>query len=280
MKILNYILEIIKKIFLFLFDIKNINTVIFFGSIILVLLLLNECNKNKNLKTEIAISNQNIIALSDTVKSVKNKNGELQQEKYSLISHNGDLKKLNDSLYIEQKKQKDRVIFLNSLVATLKSKNDSLLQENNTLKDKLGQIIIGNDTINYLSWDFSSIYDSKNSRTIKGKTKFMIGDNKSVISKGSMLEEFNFKFNLVTGLSETDDKKLKIWAKSDYPGLEIVEMDGALIDPKNSDVLKNLMKPKKWSVGVQVGYGVMLNSNQVKSGIYVGAGLQYNLFHF
>lgn len=280
MKILNYILEIIKKIFLFLFDIKNINTVIFFGSIILVLLLLNECNKNRNLKTEIAISNQNIIALSDTFKSVKNKNGELQQEKYSLISHNGDLKKLNDSLYIEQKKQKDRVIFLNSLVATLKSKNDSLLQENNSLKDKLGQIIIGNDTINYLSWDFSSIYDSKNSRTIKGKTKFMIGDNKTVISKGSTLEDFNFKFNLVTGLSETDDKKLKIWAKSDYPGLEIVEMDGALIDPKNSDVLKNLMKPKKWSVGVQVGYGVMLNSNQVKSGIYVGAGLQYNLFHF
>lgn len=253
------------------------NTITIMISIILSIILLNECNKNRNLKTEIAISNQNIISLSDTVKSVKNKNGELQQEKYSLISHNGDLKKLNDSLYIEQKKQKDRVIFLNSLVATLKSKNDSLLQENNTLKDKLGQIIIGNDTINYLSWDFSSIYDSKNSRTIKGKTKIMIGDNKSVISKGSMLEEFNFKFNLVTGLSETDDKKLKIWAKSDYPGLEIVEMDGALIDPKNSDVLKKLMKPKRWSVGTQFGYGVMLNNGNVYNGFYSGIGINYQL---
>ena len=54
-------------------------------------------------------------------------------------------------------------------------------------------------------------------------------------------------------------------------------MDGALIDPKNSDVLKNLMKPKKWSVGVQVGYGVMLNNGNVYNGIYSGIGINYQL---
>lgn len=63
-------------------------------------------------------------------------------------------------------------------------------------------------------------------------------------------------------------------------GLEITEMDGALIDPKNSDVLKNLMKPKRWSLGTQVGYGVLLHNGQINSGVYIGVGLQYNLFSF
>ena len=40
-----------------------------------------------------------------------------------------------------------------------------------------------------------------------------------------------------------------------------------------------MLKPKRWSVGIQLGYGVTINS-QPKFVPYIGVGISYNLFSF
>lgn len=48
--------------------------------------------------------------------------------------------------------------------------------------------------------------------------------------------------------------------------------------PKETILIKNI-KPKRWSIGVNVGYGIMLNGTP-KLSPYIGVGISYNLWSF
>lgn len=50
--------------------------------------------------------------------------------------------------------------------------------------------------------------------------------------------------------------------------------------PHEIITIKENQKPKRWSVGVQMGYGVMLIKGTPQFSPYVGVGVQYNLFRF
>ena len=57
-----------------------------------------------------------------------------------------------------------------------------------------------------------------------------------------------------TGFTENKDGLLEIFVKSDYPGFKVSKLDGALIDPKKSNVLKKYFPEKRWGLGVYCGY--------------------------
>jgi hypothetical protein len=269
------------KILIFLKGLWNFfNSKVFLYIIIIVaaLWMLNTCRNNANLKNQQIIDKQNISALSDTVKTVKNKAGELQQEKLSYIAKNKELKEINLNLYNEVKKQKGTVIFLTTANGQLKSNIDQLEKENKSLKDSLGITIVDGDTINSLNWDFSAKYDTNNYRNIKGKTKFKINNN-TVISLGSELNTFDVGFNLSTGLKE-EKGLLNIWIKSDYPNLTFPVIEGSVVDPKESDAFKALFPQHKWTFGPQLGLGVGYSKGLLSPSIYVGFGAQYTLFGF
>ncbi len=55
-----------------------------------------------------------------------------------------------------------------------------------------------------------------------------------------------------------------------YPRREIMTITNTYTDPK----------PKRWSVGIQVGYGVTLKGNTPQMAPYIGVGVSYNIFSF
>lgn len=271
---------VIEKIYNFLFNPKNITLIFIMISILLGVLVFYKNTQISKLKSDVAIQNQNIVALHDTIVTVKNKAGQYQQEKKSFIASIKQLKNLNSDLYKEVNKQKDQVIFISMLNASLKTKIDSLSKENKSLKDSLSVVILANgDTLNIIRWNLSKVYDVNNSRTIEGKSKFLYKNNK-VVSMGSELDKFDINFNIVTGLSESDDKQLVIWAKSDYPNLSFNNITGSLIDPKKSSVLKKLMPQNKWVFGPMMGVGVGYNNGHVLPVYVVGIGVVYRIFGF
>jgi hypothetical protein len=85
---------------------RNLNLVMFIAIIVLILLLLQKCNGNAHLKQAVANGKQNQKALLDSLRQVKNRAGELQAEKLTLIATAKELELLNKGLYDEVKKQK------------------------------------------------------------------------------------------------------------------------------------------------------------------------------
>jgi hypothetical protein len=273
-------LEFLKKIVKFFKNPKNEKIIYYLTIIILFIILLAQCSSNKKLRTNATISEHNIAALTDTVTTVKNKVGELQQEKIILITSKKTLEDFSKELATELEKQKGRVIYISNMLAQLKTDNASLRAENKTLKDSLANIIIDGTNISYLYWDFSKAYDSCNYRVIKGYTAFTIDTNMNgIISKGSELTDFGLTFNIVTGLKE-EENKLRIFVKSNYPDLKFTNIEGSLIDPQKSDIIKKLLPQHKWTFGPQLGVGAVYYSGNIKPSIYFGFGGQYTLFGF
>jgi len=82
--------------------------------------------------------------------------------------------------------------------------------------------------------------------------------------------------HLVTGLTE-EDKKLKIFIRSDFPGFSITKLDGAIIDPQKSDIIKSFFPKKKWGIGPSITLGL---DNNLKPAISVGISVSYNIINF
>jgi len=273
-------LEFLKNFVGFLKNPKNEKIIYYLIMIILFLALLVQCNSNKKLKSDVIISDHNIVALMDTVTTVKNKVGELQQEKIILITSKKTLEDFSKELAAELEKQKGHVIYISNILVQLKTDNAALKAENKTLKDSLSNMIINSENITSLYWDFSKVYDDYNYRVLKGKTSFVLDTViNSIISKGSELSNFDINFNLVTGLRE-ENKQLRIFIKSNYPDLTFTNIEGSLIDPQNSAVMKKLMPQHKWTFGPQLGVGAIYYNGTIKPSIYFGIGGQYTLFGF
>lgn len=49
--------------------------------------------------------------------------------------------------------------------------------------------------------------------------------------------------------------------------------------PTNIVTIKQQYKPKRWSIGIHAGYGIMLNGTP-KLSPYIGVGISYNLWSF
>ena len=54
----------------------NLNTILFVALVVMALLLFRQCNNTQNLKDDLAVANQNQIALNDSVRVIKNKWGQ------------------------------------------------------------------------------------------------------------------------------------------------------------------------------------------------------------
>lgn len=246
--------------------------------LILVLLLLMAgvgygFTRYQSMKTELAVSEQNQKALSDSLRVSTNKVGDLVASKNVLIADNKNLADLNADLADEVKKEKGKVRELTKLVSEIKA--DTVYIENT--------LIIYDDGVHGLAWVHDTIYDEENSRHLEGISKFYLD---SIAGKIKPLETIitvdKIKFNLVTGLREKDGN-IEIFARSDYPGLETLELDGAIIDPKKHPVIKKFTKKKRWGIGPYVGVGLGVNTTptpNVGLGVNFGIGVHYSLFRF
>lgn len=244
------------------------------GNIIVILIVLSlgllgviyyQYDKVKILELESFTKENNIKALNDTVRAEKNKIGQLQYTKQSLIADRDNISLLNKKLGDEVKNQKGQIIFLNSTVAKLKT---------DTSKVVIHDIQKISDSEYVITGSMENIYDSFNYRSVKFNSKIKVDSNRNVTVMNSKMEKDDFGFNIITGLKE-ENNNLRIFIRSDYPGLVFSKIDGALIDPRKSEVIKSFFPEKRWGLGVQAGVGIGIR-NQVAPCLFVGIGVSYN----
>jgi hypothetical protein len=184
-----------------------------------------------------------------------------------------NLDALNDTVRIQKNKAGEATYVRKTLLADKKS----LEKLNKDLKDELdkqeGKVIVIEKVItetkvdthyvnNYLTsyqngnysldWKYDSLFSVNNYRKFSGKSFFTVDT---------------------------------IFVTPKYPGMKITEIEGAVIDPHKSDVLKTMFPNKKWSVGPYVGIGIGagygLNGNPIAGPVFnIGLGVQYSLFKF
>lgn len=229
---------------------KNILLIVF-SCIIVVLLMSTTCTKQK-----LDIANNNIAALTDTVRTYQLKNGELMYEKQGFMLEKEKLEK-----YLEISK---------SEVNDLEKKLGSALATISKLKGQIKvDTIITHDSV-YLDQD--SVYHNK----FKYEDKWLSVDGTSTFSfkpfnANTTINNILMDVPLKVGMS-TDNK----WfVTSENPYVNFTSVDGANLAPSNK---------KRFTLGVHVGvgpsfgYGILGTSGgTVYHGWYFGAGVNVSL---
>ncbi len=243
---------------------------------ILIIFLIRSCKQNDNLRTKLNISEQNVKALSDSVRISKNKLGDIEYSKNILISEKNDLKNLNSDLKKELDKEKGKVYELTSIIISIKN------QPKDTIKIP-NDVLVYPDGSKGLDWKYEKIYDKNNSRFISGVSKFKIDTTSlAIIPLETLITKDEINFNIVQGLRETKEGNLEMFVRSDYPDFSVKDLNSVILDPNSHPLIKKYTKQKKFGIGPFVGYGVYINNfnGQVGLGVQIGIGIHYDIFKF
>lgn len=244
--------------------------------LILAVLLLQQCGATRNVKTDLAMANQNIFSLNDSIRLSKNRIGKLQYEKGLLVTTEKGLRDLNEELFKELKSQKEDIAFLQKIVGRLST---PLPQQ--PIPGTGG--VTGNpcDSIGtyYAEWEDFRQFDVDNYRRLKAKTDITVQSRKVTDVKTSILTD-EIGFDLITGIKENEDGNFEIFVKSNYPGFTPTKIDGAFI-PRSE--LFPPQKKKNWSVGVGPQVGVGVGGLEKPGPVWyfgIGLGIQYTVIRF
>lgn len=258
----------IKNYFIKIFKNLNIKNICIICMLIINLIIYGLYNINYNkLKT----ANNNLIAQSDIIREYKNKAGENVYKISSLIMDydllkqtNSDLVKEIDKLSKKDKKSLVEITKLSISIDLLKDSINNINNINNLFGDSGLDPVTGLTTFNY---------------ELKELTKFR--ELEGIIKVTSLTQPFSVSTiltvdkvyaDLVIGKTLKNDK-LELFVSSSNSGLSVTNLEGSIIDVKAYNKLQPI---KKFSVGLQAGYGLTLRGVSP----YVGVGLSMNLINF
>jgi hypothetical protein len=246
---------------------------------------MKECSGNENLKAEIKRGQQNQKALLDTLRIEKNRAGELQAEKLTLVASEKELKSLNGSLYAEIQKQKGQVTQLTQanveLSTTITGLQTELEEERNDIDTHTVYVDGATWPKSYrLKWSFDSTYSAGNYTKLSGFSRIRVLNDSTIVPGLTDITENVQGFKFTTGLTKKDGD-YHIFVKSDHPGFSVSAIDGAVI-PGNNPMFQG--KPKKWGLAATVGPNFSYGYGTGGPGLYVGfgatIGLTYNIIKF
>lgn len=258
--------------------------------LVVILMLGRSCARTRDAQRIIDINNQNIAALTDEIKVEQRKNGRLELSIAGFVMAEKDLKKVNEDLYNEVKNQKGRVLSLNKIIMQLRQDTSELRTHINYLESIMGQPIQINDSTFQIPWLLKYDWDPTNFDVYNGQT--FVGLNikpgytwKDAIASNDVIALTHYKTEMVDRLSQVDlvfgqkieDKQLRVFVTTKYPGFTASSLSGVLIDPNTNPYIKDLMKKKKWFPNTwSVGVGPSVGYNVLSSKIYLGIGINVN----
>jgi len=228
MKIINLVLSFF----------KNNRTLGIAIGIALASLLLNlkQCSSARNLRKEVAVAQQNINALNDTIRITKDRQGRDEYDKLALLTDKvSNLEKLNQDLATEVKSIKGRT-------STIIKGDVQIVHDTVPLIVK-GELV---DSTVRADFDFSKNFSAGNFRKLSGYTKY---DLRTGNATGQLTAD-TLGIRFVTGIKNLDKGKPEIFLKSDYPGFSVTQLEGAVLDPK----LFQKKKVPLITTGLNIGY--------------------------
>jgi len=231
----------------------------FFGYavvIVLILFLAGQCKRNTDLKRENRIREQNIAAANDSIKTYKDKNGQLTSEKAVWILTEKDLKKENKDLYDKVKAQDGRIISLNNAVFQLKQDTAILHDSIRYLRSVIGKPVDLGDGVWKLPWELHYRWDSKNYDDFYGHTIIQVDTTTfAVTHKNTLLDRREGNIELEFG-EKVVDGKYNVYVTTRYPGLSTKSLEGVFIDPNSNKDIKKLIEKDHWFTGFSVSVGI------------------------
>tara|TARA_R110002020_G_scaffold163538_4_gene349579 strand:+ start:676 stop:1485 length:810 start_codon:yes stop_codon:yes gene_type:complete len=247
-------------------------------SLVIIITLFKGCGKDSSI--ELMEYKQNVEALQDSIRTYKTNNGDLVSEKMALLTNKNKLEGLNKDLFNEVKNLRDNPIVITKVVT-------KIIHDTLYLKPKIDSngIVYNSDStikITPFTWSDSTKFDENNYRNIGGEYLISVDTNLNVGTKSFKVTKNEIGMSFTTGITESDDDKVEIFLKSDYPGFIPTKIDGTLFNPTESDVIKKYFPPKRWGVGFHAGYGVYVDPIKFNSGtgFNISVGISYNIIQW
>ena len=197
--------------------------------------------------------------VTDSLTTYKNKIGELYVQQNTYVMDIKELKKKNSELAQEVKNLKDNPIIVTKIKTVTEIKEIHV-------KDTVTIDTLGRYTLPMNYQDQWCLISGRS--TID--TKLMIGE--------SVFDTISFPNNITIDLIEKN-KQLSFIAKSDNPYCQINSLNGSVLSPEKSDVLKKRFD-KKWAVVAGVGPTLTVVDGKIKLVPGVQITLGYKLFGF
>lgn len=213
-----------------------------------------KCARENNEKLQ-----NNLKALTDSVRVLTLKNGSLLYEKQSLILEKNELEKY---LGISKKEVKELEKKLDASLALISKMNGQIRIDTLVLTDSV-----------YISNDTTTVYFKYNDDWVA------IDGLSTVIKEWSITKINTIEMNTPLTIGLTDD--YKVYVNSGNPYLTITDIDAAVIE--NSVCNR---KPKRWGIGPYIGIGVGCGG-AMKPGspccvwsATIGVSIHYSLFQW
>lgn len=248
----------------------------------LALISLSWYQKIVELKTDITHHEQNASAFTDSLTIERNEKGELTTSIDGYIAGEKELKDLNKKLYDQVKGQKGEILSLTNSVIQIKQDSTDLAKTIDELNVTIGAFQeIGNNKY-VASWSIPHKFDNNNFFTVNGSTEVQVtGFDPYIINHDTTyLTNFTNQINITYG-QKVENKKLRIFIQSKYPGFSVKSMEGVLIDPND---WPSIFKPKKrhWFTGFGVGPNISIGRGLISGNpeLILGIGLQYNVYEW
>jgi hypothetical protein len=241
---------------------------------LIVIILMQRCSPSKS---EMNTLQQNVFALNDSLRSYQTRNGRLIYEQGALIADKKSLKDYNEKLYAEIQYLKDHpIVVLKPEIRIVEIPKYIPVYPGNPVYNA-----DGTKTQDFF-WKYDTIYSEGNYRNIEGSYTINVDSLLNLKTSPLHIKKDLTGVSLTTGLTENRDGKLEIFVTSKYPGFEVSRLDGALIDPAKSDILKKYFPPKRWALGFYGGFGPYIDpfNQKIGMGAQIGIGLQYNLIQW
>jgi hypothetical protein len=246
---------------------------IYIGAILLLIAItLFQCDGNRSLKTDLETAKTNITALQDTVTTSKNRIGQLQYERATLITSERGLKDLNADLAKEVDAQRGKIAQLNRIISIISTPKPGPIGGTGASSGDPC------DSIGYYTaeWTSEQRFDENNFRALSATTQITV-KKKAVQTVQTEITRDDIGFDLITGL-EKREGGYEIFVRSNYPGFRPTKIEGAFI-PQND--LFPQQKKKNISVGVGPQIGLGMTPALVPTFYFgVGLGIQYTFFKF
>lgn len=247
---------VLKNILAFVTDTRNTRMLLLGGIVVLVMLLMRQCNATAEAKGEANRITNNWKASQDSVRNYVDKYGNAAAEIRAL---NLTLEEAKAELEYEKSKPpitviKYRTQIIEKIVEVPVTIIDTIIGSFNSA------LVINQEN----SWGNSS-------RKIGVQVPYSIADENLTLGNASI----DLQQNIWLTASILRDKKTKevfVNLTSDYPGTTFNSARGIMIDPKSSG-LRDLQyqNRKTFGLGLQLGYGL----NAAGASPYVGIGLNY-----
>lgn len=264
---------------------KFLNSRIFVIGLIVVLILIGigECKRIVDLNRDIVHYEQNQAALTDSLKFERGKNGELLVSIDGYITSEKELKNINKGLWDEVQAQKGKVLMLTNTLITIRLDSAALADKVDELNIIIGKLTQIGDSDRYVApWSIPYKFDDKNYMRVGGSTVVQVinKDPFSMRHDTTYLTQFENQIDVTYG-QKVENKKLRVFIQSQYPGFTVESMEGVLIDPNE---WPTVFEPSKrhWFTGFGVGPNITMGYDFLgqKPAFIVGIGVHYNIYQW